>query len=267
VTKRDQYHPADLVISNIPPWNTNQLFSPEDQSHPNPRMHPVNGWGAFVLYLGVDAGLIPNDFPLHHQVILARPMGEGNTIFLSISPAWDDTRAPQGKRSITISTHTTIETWWKLFDQDRDAYQARKQVYTTKVLAAAETILPGIHEAADLILPGTPVTFQRFTRRARGWVGGFPQTGLLQSIAPYLGRNMWMVGDSIFPGQSIAATSLGGLRVACDVLERLDVQKKFKQESKISHDPRQSEQFSSGSGFKVTPVTLRGTKKNEMEFS
>ncbi len=77
---------------------------------------------------------------------------------------------------------------------------------------------PGLRDAADLILPGTPVTFQRFTRRAKGWVGGYPQTNLFRTQGPRLGRGLWMVGDSIFPGQSVPAVALGGLRVAGQIL-------------------------------------------------
>ena len=51
-------------------------------------------------------------------------------------------------------------------------------------------------------------------RREWGWVGGFPQTNLFRAWAPRLAPNLWMVGDSIFPGQSTAAVALGGLRVA-----------------------------------------------------
>ena len=72
-----------------------------------------------------------------------------------------------------------------------------------------------------LILPGTPVTFQRFTRRAWGWVGGFPQTSLFRAWAPRLAPGLWLVGDSIFPGQSTAAVALGGLRVARTILSEL----------------------------------------------
>jgi phytoene dehydrogenase-like protein len=72
-------------------------------------------------------------------------------------------------------------------------------------------------------MPGTPVTFQRFTRRKWGWVGGFPQTGLLRAFGPRLGRSLWMVGDSIFPGQSTAAVALGGLRVAQMALREMEI--------------------------------------------
>lgn len=81
-------------------------------------------------------------------------------------------------------------------------------------MAAAQVAIPGLAAAARLILPGTPVSFQRFTRRSRGWVGGFPQTSLFRAWGPRLGRRLWLVGDSIFPGQSILATALGGQRVA-----------------------------------------------------
>ena len=86
------------------------------------------------------------------------------------------------------------------------------------MLAAAERAVPGLRDAADLVIPGTPVTFQRFTRRVDGWVGGFPQTSLLRGWGPRLAPGLWMVGDSVFPGQSTAAVALGGLRVAGAVL-------------------------------------------------
>jgi len=68
------------------------------------------------------------------------------------------------------------------------------------------------------MLPATPVTFQRFTRRAWGWVGGFPQTSLFRTWGPRLAKDVWMVGDSIFPGQSIPSVMLGGLRTARAIL-------------------------------------------------
>jgi phytoene dehydrogenase-like protein len=141
-------------------------------------------------------------------------MGEGNNVFLSLSLPDDPGRAPACQRALTISTHTQLASWWRLFEEDRDAYEARKQEYTERVLTAAEIALPGVRTAARLILPGTPVSFQRFTHRSHGWVGGFPQTSLLRAWAPRQGRNLWLVGDSIFPGQSVLATAFGGMRVA-----------------------------------------------------
>jgi C-3',4' desaturase CrtD len=221
-TKRGDSFPADLVVVNLPPWNIAPMLgevAPARLRHLPPR--PVDGWGAFMVYVGLDAAAAPPDALLHHQVVVQEPLGEGNSVFLSLSPAWDETRAPAGQRALTLSTHTALGPWWDLFENDRDAYEVRKDAYTAQMLAAAEQALPGLRDAARFVLPGTPVSFQRFTRRAWGWVGGFPQTNLFRAWGPRLAPNLWMVGDSIFPGQSTAAVALGGLRVGTAVLRDL----------------------------------------------
>ncbi|MEZ4656834.1 MAG: NAD(P)/FAD-dependent oxidoreductase [Caldilineaceae bacterium] len=218
-TRRGQTFAADLVVANLPPWNVARLLG--DQAPPRLRnlpAMPTKGGGAIMLYVGVDDNLIPRDWPLHHQVIVREPMGEGNTIFLSVSPAWDAQRAPSGRRAITISTHTALQPWWHLFQHDPAGYAARKELYAERLLSAAERALPGLRAAARLVKPGTPVTFQRFTRRDWGWVGGFPQSTLRENWGPRLAPGLWMVGDTIFPGQSTAATALGALRVADAIL-------------------------------------------------
>ena len=214
-TKKKVVYEADLVIFNLPPWNIARLLADPLPSRLS-RLHgePQSGWGAVMLYVGLDASDINDELPLHHQVIVNEPLGEGNSIFMSLSPAWDYSRAPEGKRALTISTHTNLKPWWHLFNNDRDAYEERKDEYTERVLSAAERVLPGIKTSAELVLPGTPVTFQRFTRRYLGWVGGFPQTSLLRVWGPRLSQQMWMVGDAVFPGQSVPAVMLAGLRVA-----------------------------------------------------
>lgn len=216
---RTETFPADLIIANLPPWNIASLLeAPLPGRLRNLPAHPQDGWGAVMVHVGLAGGDIPADFPLHHQVIVREPMAEGNTIFLSLSPAWDKERAPHGQRALTLSTHTNLTDWWQLFERDQAAYQARKARYAQQMLAAAETALPGLRETARLVLPGTPITFHRFTRRVLGWVGGFPQTNLFRAWGPRLAPKLWMVGDSIFPGQSTAAVALGGIRVAHSVL-------------------------------------------------
>jgi C-3',4' desaturase CrtD len=226
-TKRGKSFAADTVVANLPPWNIAQLLGDGAlrrlSSLPS---RPRDGWGAFMVYVGLDGSAIPPDFPLHHQVVVQEPLAEGNTVFLSLSPDRDGGRAPTGKRALTLSTHTRLAPWWDLYEHDRSAYETRKDSYTERVLTAAQLIVPHIRDAADLILPGTPISFQRFTRRAWGWVGGFPQTSLFRAWGPRLAPGVWMVGDSIFPGQSIAAAALGGLRVAGAVQVEADLQRR-----------------------------------------
>lgn len=227
-TTRGEFE-AELLVINLPPWNAAQLLgedAPPKLKHlPN---LPQDAWGAFMAYVGVPAALIPSDAALHHQIIKSPlhvgegrggRVGEGNTVFLSISPLEDAHRAPAGLRAITLSTHTRLSEWWRLHAENPAAYEARKQAYLQNMLTAAEIALPGIRAAQTFAMPGTPITFARFTHRHLGWVGGFPQTHLFRTWGPRLLPNLWLVGDSIFPGQSAAAVALGGLRVAAQLRE------------------------------------------------
>jgi C-3',4' desaturase CrtD len=219
-TKQKDAYPADKVIFNLLPWNIPSLL---DFVPPNKLRRlgalPEDSWGAFMVYVGLDGRVVPDELALHHQVVIDQPLGEGNSIFLSLSPDWDQSRAPSGKRALTISTHTRLDRWWGLYEGDRSGYEQHKTNFTKNILSAAERVLPGLQDLAELVLPGTPVSFQRFTRRVNGWVGGFPQTSLFRAWGPRLGPQVWMVGDTIFPGQSVPAVMLGGLRVAKSLVD------------------------------------------------
>ena len=217
--------PADFVVANLTPWSLDALLgadSPARLRREVARRAP--GWGAFVLYLGVDGRALAPELPDHHQIIteMEGPLGEGRSVFVSLSPVWDASRAPEGFRAVTATTHTAIGPWWELANGDRDAYEARKAQYTERMLAAIESALPGFRAGVALTMPGTPVTYQTWTHRHLGMVGGFPATSLLRARGPRTGvANVRLVGDSVFPGQSTAGVTAGALRVAHDVLESL----------------------------------------------
>jgi C-3',4' desaturase CrtD len=226
--------PAESVLFNLPPWDAAALLDDGVAGRVVQDVLPRDGWGAFMLYAGLDDRGIPPEAPLHHQLLVRRPFGEGNSLFVSLSQPYDSTRAPKGRRAVTISTHTRLEPWWELFEKDRDAYEARKQEYAERVLNAAESALPGLRQTGGPFIPGTPVSFQRFTGRSRGWVGGFPQTDLTRSRSPRLGRDVWLVGDSVFPGQSVLSAALGGARVAQAVAQSLGEESSARREFFVS---------------------------------
>ena len=64
----------------------------------------------------------------------------------------------------------------------------------------------------------TPRSFARYTRRTLGAVGGPPvarerNSTFLAVDADVLGPGLWVVGDSVFPGQGTMATVLSAIRV------------------------------------------------------
>jgi C-3',4' desaturase CrtD len=224
-TKKGLRLEGDTILANVTPWSLVHLLG---EATPPSLRRDVSGrpptWGAFTLYLGLNMKDLPDQVTLHHQVIMDanRPLGEGNSIFISPADPEDTSRAPSGKRPVTISTHTAVAPWWQLYQRDRQAYFERRAEYTERMLNAAERAIPGIRQAKELCLPGTPVTFDQFTRRPQGMVGGFPQTSIWSARGPRTGiDNLWLVGDSIFPGQSTAGVTLGAIRVAADVMQKL----------------------------------------------
>lgn len=219
---------CDVLLANLTPWSLAALLG---EDTPAALWRQVRGlaptWGAFMVHLGLDAAALPAGAAEHHQVVvdLGRPLGEGNSVFLSISPAADASRAPAGLRAASLSTHTAVAPWWRLrrLPDGGAAYEARRQAYAEAMLGAAERALPGLRGAVRLRLPATPVTYAHWTGREAGMVGGFPQGSLWRARGPRagLGRqlaNLWLVGDSVFPGQSTAGVTLGALRVARAVL-------------------------------------------------
>jgi phytoene dehydrogenase-like protein len=219
-TNKKQTFEADLFLGNLTPWALNRLLG--EQSPKGLRREVAQRqatWGAFTLYLGIPADALPKDAD-HFQVVkdYQKPLGEGNSVFISLSDADDPSRAPAGYRAATLSTHTVIAEWWKLRENDPQAYQSRVADYRDRLLEGAERAIPGISRAATLILPGTPHAFEFYTGRTGGMVGGFPQTSLFKARGSHTGlQNLWLVGDSVFPGQSTAGVTAGALRVAAEV--------------------------------------------------
>jgi phytoene dehydrogenase-like protein len=81
--------------------------------------------------------------------------------------------------------------------------------------------MPELGSGIEVIETATPRTFYEQTRRKLGMVGGVGQS-LDVFGANYLSHrtslpNLFMVGDSVFPGQGIAAVTQSALIVANEI--------------------------------------------------
>lgn len=222
---QERFIEADFVIANTTPWSLDNLLGDDSPTNlKRETKHRNLTQGAFVLHIGVKNSSLSPDVDDHHQVIvdMEGALGEGNSIFVSMSPEWDTSRAPEGYRAVTVSTHTQVQQWWDLLESDKIAYGERKQNFTERMIDAIDTAITGFKAGAELVLAGTPVTYQFYTQRHMGMVGGFPQTSLFKARGPKTGiPNIRIVGDSIFPGQSTAGVTLGAIRVANQVKRTL----------------------------------------------
>jgi C-3',4' desaturase CrtD len=174
-------------------------------------------WSAFTGYVAFRRDAIEDDAPLFHQVLrhYDQPIHDGNNVLISLSPPGDPGYGPDHVRVATMSTHTRPSDWW---DLDADRYRAQKADYQARLLSALRRAIPHAPEALIHAEFASPRSFARYTRRARGAVGGPPvarrNSNFLAVGSDVLGPGLWVVGDSVFPGQGTMAVALSAIRVA-----------------------------------------------------
>ncbi|MDX2129927.1 MAG: NAD(P)/FAD-dependent oxidoreductase [Chloroherpetonaceae bacterium] len=205
---------AKKVISNATLWNTYEML--EDALKPKLK-HNVEripfGWGAFTMGIAINDTLHKN-LTLHHQFHLESkiPFTNSDSYFLSLSMPDDFERHPESMRVMAISTHTKTNEWFK----EEMQYKESKAAVEEFILSDLET--RGIGFSRESIVfknSSTPKTWQDWTHRKFGRVGGVPNT-LSRSVFELTGskgliEGLYFVGDTVYPGQGIAGVALSGI--------------------------------------------------------
>jgi len=216
---------ARAVVANLVPEALEALLAEEPRHlHGRAELRARSAafddsWGAAMLYAVARAPEGSAEDAHHLQLIAEpdQPLSEGNHIFLSASSALETERAPHGRRVLTISTHLPLAKL-RAAGQGAGTYVHAIQQRMRRTLEARA---PEWSAGIEFELSASPRTFARFVGRPSGTVGGLPRR---VGAASYAGigpsqvlDGIWMVGDSVFPGQSALATAIGGVRTAVAV--------------------------------------------------
>jgi phytoene dehydrogenase-like protein len=160
----------------------------------------------------------------HHLELVpdpSAPFVEGHHLFVSISGADDAGRAAPGHRTLTVSTHVPMAHLRSLSQEGQGRYIAEVQ---DRMRAGLARLAPEWWSRVTLDMSASPRTFERFTGRSFGYVGGIPRRAgwhhYLDLVPEPVLPGLHLVGDSVFPGQSTLATAVGGLKVAERLLSR-----------------------------------------------
>lgn len=212
---------ANKIISNIPIWNIEILFKDANSKKYFQKISDKNSeaWGAFTLYFGVEDNF--NDYgALYHQIHFKSSIAASGSVFVSISKSGDELKAPEGWRTVTISTHIANPEEWKSYSEE--IYEGKKKILTDEILKLLEENFENfVNCKRKYVLSGSPKTFEFYTKRKNGYVGGMPTTikrnffRQIPSKTPI--ADFYLVGDTVFPGQGAPAVILGAMMLTSNL--------------------------------------------------
>jgi C-3',4' desaturase CrtD len=214
------------VISNLTIWDTYGRLVGLDHTPERVRseMKKMWGWGAYLLFLGLeDKGVmvLPGEHILTLTDWQSGKAYEAETaqFTFTCAPSWDP-RAPEGKRAVTVWTHTPVEQWFT-FHKDETEHEEMDQAILERWWKTLHTNMPELGDGIEVIETATPRTLYEMTRRKLGMVGGVGQSVDLFGMRSPSYRtpipNLYLVGDTTFPGQGIAAVSHSAMVVANEI--------------------------------------------------
>lgn len=209
---------AKRVILNRNIWNFCDIV--EDSSlkyvcHRNIRVYRKM-WSSAVLYFHVKDPY--NLMDKHHYQIIHKdinPYTGSHSFFVSLSDVEDSKMTTDGYKSVTISTHCKIDMWNNL---NKEVYVERKEKLKQFIMDMVYRYLPEMRsmEKTDIMV-ATPKTFERYTDRYRGSVGGLP---MVLDYVPFRYPSnltdidgLYLVGDTVFPGQGWPGVVVGAFNL------------------------------------------------------
>ncbi len=205
---------AKGVLSSVPIWNMVELTSGEIQNYYQKYSDYFDfAWGAFTLNFAIETkvDLPSNYYQIHTEENI--PNCDAKSFFVSFSEKNDFEKAPEGWRTITISCHTKVYRWQNI---TKETYGKQKEVTEKFIISKLFEEIPQLENSKlEWLLSGTPLTFEHYTQRKNGFVGGIPHSisknwlKMPPNQTPF--TNLYQIGDTAFPGQGTPGVILGAL--------------------------------------------------------
>jgi len=179
-----------------------------------------------ILYMAVDASVIPGDAEPMEIVIEDPESVEGHGVTVYLPSLLDPTLAPDGLCSVTV-TAVSSEKWPRPWEPEyrSEDYRRRKQAAADALLERVESVIPGITDHIRVLEVGTPTTLERFTLKNWGNIGG-PKQMIGQDLfnrppARTEWANLYMCGDSTVMGLGVLPATTSAVGAANLVLRDL----------------------------------------------
>jgi C-3',4' desaturase CrtD len=214
------------IVSNLTVWDTygKLVRTTRTPDEIRKQLKDLRGWGAYLLFLGMDEEAARR-LPAEHILALTdwqegQPFDPEETQLMFAAAPAHSARAPVGKRAVTVSTFTEASQWFA-FHEDETELEQQDQSMLERLWERLHRAMPELGEGVEVIETWTPRAFYETTRRRLGMVGGVGQSLDVFGPASLTHRtalpNLFMVGDTVFPGQGVAAVTQSALIVANEI--------------------------------------------------
>ena len=205
------------IISNLTLWDTFGKLVGLNRTPLEIRkaLGLLKGWGVYLAYLGIDesnaANLIAN------RILALSPdqtdFDPESQFMFAAAPAWDS-RAPIGKRAVTLLTFTDVEDWFT-FHESAEDLEEQDQCKLEVVWQRLHKAMPELGEGIEVIETSTPLDCYELSRRKLGmisWPGG--SSAAFSPHGTTFIDNLFVVGDTAGSTLGIASVSQAALALA-----------------------------------------------------
>ncbi|MFT5661434.1 MAG: phytoene dehydrogenase-like protein [Sulfurimonas sp.] len=203
---KDSVYQTKKLILNSTVYDSSKLFDDKQVKSYYKKYEKLNNHqSSFMLYLTLKTDKI---FEHHYQIIKDEifPNSLSKAVFISFSDESDNTLAPKGHYSVTVSIHTDIRYW-----EDKQNYKAqKKELHDILLQTVIQSLNIKIGEVVDSF-SASPNTFRHYINRSQ--LGGNAIT--MKNFLPFLPSNdspiqgLYNVGDSVYAAQGWPGVMLG----------------------------------------------------------
>jgi phytoene dehydrogenase-like protein len=196
------------IVSNLTIWDTygKLIGLNRTPAEIKKRLSSVHGAGVYVVYAGIEEAAVAR-LPAERM----RVEDDEGEFTLAISASGV---APPGKRAVTFTTRTEIDSWFTYQSSEED-YEQWDQDALEHFWNRLHAALPELGSDIEVIETANPRTYYDSTRRKLGMVLGVeePVSVGQQTSIP----NVFMVGDTVSSEAQVDAV----MESSCDLTENV----------------------------------------------
>lgn len=199
------------IVSNLTVWDTYGKLVGLNRTPPEIKKHlsALRGTGAYVVYASMEESAVSR---LPGERMLVKD-GEGEfTMAVSSTQT-----APPGKRAVTFTSRTEVESWFAYQSSEED-YEQWDQEALEQFWNRLHAALPELGSDVEIIETANPRTYYDETRRKLGMVLGVE--GASPASSDTFLPNLFIIGDTVSPAPKLDSVVETAIQLSSKVLRR-----------------------------------------------